>query len=666
MAVANNTSPGLTSVETDLTNAVPATGASTGAFVGQFSWGPCLQYVNVGSVNDLIANFYTPNDTNYVDFFSAASFLAYTGNLIVVRVTDEVAINATDTGTGLLVQNAANQAVVATSSPTQKFVAKYPGILGNSLAVEVCDSRHFANWKYASLFDQAPGTSAAAAAVGASNDEVHVVVVDTQGLFSKVPGSVLETFSFLSKALDAVDANNSPNYYISVLNNQSAYVWAFATVSGALVSDVLVGGDTVASATVGTAGTGYVQSSTTVTFSAAPAGGVTAQGTAVVTAGAITGITITNPGQGYTAPPTITIAGAGTGAAATAVLSTATDNAGIAWGTKLVVSGVASAYATLVAPLDLPLTGGLDSTSVGSSEIISGLEMMQDAEQVDVGLLFVGSAGGSTNWQAVVQYAISDVAEQRQDMVVFFSPCIEDVLNLTQTAASAAVLARLATLGSSSSYAVMDSGWKLMYDVYNDKYRWIPLNADIAGLCARTDNTNNPWWSPAGFNRGNLLNVTSLAFNPNLTSRNALYKMGINPVVTFTAEGTVLYGDRTLQGKNSAFSQIGVRRLFITLRKQISSYAKGLLFEFNDTFSQNQFVSNINPYMGQVKGQRGCSDYYVVCNATNNPPSVVQAKQFVGTIYVKPNYSINWITLNFVAVNQSVSFTEVAGGTNAG
>lgn len=658
-----NTSPGLTTTETDLTNTVPTAGASSGAFVGSFSWGPVLQYVSVGSTNDLVSNFYTPNDVNYVDWFSAASFLAYTGALTVVRVIDDVAINATDAGTGLLVLNAANQQVVATTNPTDKFVAKYPGLLGNTLAVEVCDSRHFSNWKYASLFDFAPGTSASAAAVGASNDEVHVAIVDIQGLFSGVPGSVLETFAFLSKASDAVDANNTPNYYISVLNNRSKYVWAFAAIGGALISDTLVGGDTVDSViTVTAGGTGYT-TAPTVTFSAAPAGGVTATGTATVAGGVVTGITVTNPGSGYIAAPTIAIAGVGSGATATATLTTATNNAGIAWGTKLVVAGVPSAYGTLISPLDLPLSGGLDSTTIGSQELISGLEMMQDSEQVNVGLLFLGAAGGATSWQAVVQYAIQNVAEVRQDLVTFFSPCLEDVLNLTQTAASAAVLARLASLNSTSSYAVMDSGWKLMYDVYNDKYRWIPLNADIAGLCARTDNTNNPWWSPAGFNRGVVKNVASLAYNPNLTSRNALYKMGVNPVVTFTNDGTVLYGDRTLQGKNSAFSQIGVRRLFITLRKQISSYAKGLLFEFNDTFTQNQFKSNVNPYLAQVKGQRGVQDYYVVCDSTNNTPAVVQAKQFVGSIFVKPNYSINWITLNFVAVNQSVSFTEVAGGT---
>lgn len=660
-----NTSPGLTTTETDLTNSVPTAGASAGAFVGQFSWGPVLQYVSVGSVNDIVTNFYTPNDTNYIDWFEAASFLAYTGALTIVRVVDDTAINATDSGTGLLVLNAQNQAVVATSSPTDKFVAKYPGLLGNTIAVEVCDSRNFTNWQYAGLFDMAPGTSASAAAVGASNDEVHIAIVDTQGLFSGVPGSVLETWAFLSKALDAVDANNSPNYYISVLNNSSAYVWAFAAIGGALVSNVVSGGDAVASCTIGAGGTDYVQATTTITFSAAPAGGITATGEAVITGGVLTGITITNPGRGYTADPTVTVAGAGTGATATAVLTTPVTNAATPWGTKLLVAGVPSAYATLVTPLALSLSGGLDSVSVGSQEIIGGLEMMQDSEQVNVGLLFLGQAGGSSSWEAVVSYAINDVAQVRQDLVVFFSPCIEDVLNLTQTAATTAVLARLAGLGIVSSYAVMDSGWKLMYDVYNDVYRWVPLNADIAGLCARTDNTNNPWWSPAGFNRGQLSNVTSLAFNPNLTSRNALYKMGINPVVTFTTEGTVLYGDRTLQGKNSAFSQIGVRRLFITLRKQISSYAKGLLFEFNDTFTQNQFVSNVNPYLGQVKGQRGCSDYYVVCDSTNNTPTVVQAKQFVGSIYIKPNYSINWITLNFVAVNQSVSFTEVAGGSNA-
>lgn len=657
-----NTSPGLTTTETDLTNSVPTAGASAGAFVGNFSWGPVLQYVTVGSTNDVAASFYTPNDTNYVDWFTLASFLAYTGAATVVRVVDDTAINATDAGTGLLVLNAANQQVVSTSNPTDKFVAKYPGLLGNTLAVEVCDARHFSSWAYADMFDFAPGTSDSAAAVGASNDEVHIAVVDVQGLFSGVPGSVLETFAFASKASDAVDANNTPNYYISVLNNKSQYLWSFAAIGDALVSDVTGGGDTVESVTVTDGGTDYVDGTTVVTFAAAPSGGVTATGTAVIAAGVITGITITKPGQGYLTAPAVTIAGAGTGATATSVLSAATTNAGTAWGTKLRVNGVPSEYATLVAPLNLPLSGGLDSAAIAAQEIISGLEMMQDSEQVDVGLLFLGQAGGSSSWEAVVQYAIQDVAEVRQDLVTFFSPCLEDVLNQTQAAASAAVLARLATLNSASSYAVMDSGWKLMYDVYNDKYRWVPLNGDIAGLCARTDNTNNPWWSPAGFNRGQLSNVTSLAFNPNLTSRNALYKMGINPVVTFTTDGTVLYGDRTLKGKNSAFSQIGVRRLFVTLRKQISSYAKGLLFEFNDTFTQTQFVSNVNPYLGQVKGQRGVTDYYVVCDSTNNTPLVVQSKQFVGSIFVKPNYSINWITLNFVAVNQSVSFTEVAGG----
>jgi len=663
-----NLSPGLNTTETDLTNSVPTGGASAGAFVGQFSWGPVLSYVNVGSVNDIVSNFYKPNDANYVDWLVAASFLAYTGALTMVRVVDSHAINASDDGAGLLVLNAANQTVVATSNPTAMFTAKYPGLLGNALAVSVTDAHGFDSWAYAGLFDSAPGTSASAAAVGAKNDELHVAIIDVQGMFSGVPGSVLETFAYLSKAADAVNANNTPNYYISVLNATSQYVWAFKAIGGTLVGTTVSGGDQVASA-VATAGTGYTQATTTVTFSAPAAGGIQATGTVTVTAGAVAGITITNPGGGYITPATATITDTGvtpgTGATVTVTMTTVVTDIATPWGTKLMVAGVASAYAGLVSNLNLPLSGGLDSTLVGSQEIIAGLEMFQNQEAVDVGLLFTGHAGGTTSWQAVNQFAVNQVAEQRQDLVVFLSPDISDVLNLTQAAASTAVAARYATLQSTSSYAVMDSGWKLMYDVYNDKYRWVPLNGDIAGLCARTDNTNNPWWSPAGYNRGHIQNVVSLAFNPTKTSRDTLYKLGINSVVSLTSDGTLLYGDRTLQGKNSAFSQIGVRRLFITLRKQISSYAKGLLFEFNDVFTQNQFVANVNPYMGQVKGQRGVLDYYVVCNSTNNTPVVVQNKQFVGTIFVKPNYSINWIQLNFTAVNQSVSFTEVAGGTHA-
>jgi len=213
----------------------------------------------------------------------------------------------------------------------------------------------------------------------------------------------------------------------------------------------------------------------------------------------------------------------------------------------------------------------------------------------------------------------------------------------------------------SSSYAVMDSGWKYMYDKYNDVYRWVPLNGDVAGLCARTDTERDPWFSPAGLTRGQIKNVIKLAYNPNKAQRDTLYKAGINPVVSFTGEGTLLYGDKTLLGRPSAFDRINVRRLFIVLEKSISKAARSALFEFNDEFTRAQFVNLVEPFLRTVQGRRGIYDYRVVCDESNNTPEVIDRNEFVGDIYVKPAKSINFIQLNFVAVRTGVAFEEIVG-----
>jgi phage tail sheath protein FI len=214
---------------------------------------------------------------------------------------------------------------------------------------------------------------------------------------------------------------------------------------------------------------------------------------------------------------------------------------------------------------------------------------------------------------------------------------------------------------TSSSYAVMDSGWKYQFDKYNNVYRWVPLNGDIAGLCVRTDFDRDPWYSPAGFNRGQIKNVVKLAWNPNKTQRDELYKKGINPVITFPGEGTVLYGDKTMLARPSAFDRINVRRLFIVLEKAIARAAKYSLFEFNDEFTRAQFVSLVEPYLRDVQGRRGIYAYRVVCDQTNNTPEVIDRNEFVGDIYIKPARSINFIQLNFVAVRTGVAFDEIVG-----
>jgi phage tail sheath protein FI len=272
----------------------------------------------------------------------------------------------------------------------------------------------------------------------------------------------------------------------------------------------------------------------------------------------------------------------------------------------------------------------------------------------------VTSVNGQTvsNFQ-LANYIIDNIAELRKDVVVFLSPDKSTVINNVGREASTLVNWRGAV--RDTSYAVMDSGYKYQYDRYNDVYRWIPMNGDIAGLCARTDDLRDPWWSPAGFNRGQIKNLVKVAFNANKAEADLMYTNGVNPVISFVGQGTVLYGDKTLQSKPSAFDRINVRRLFIVLEKAISLAAKYSLFEFNDDFTRSQFKNLVNPYLRNVKGRRGIQDFIVVCDDTNNTPQIIDTNQFVGDIYIKPARSINFIQLNFVAVPTGVAFSEVIG-----
>lgn len=298
------------------------------------------------------------------------------------------------------------------------------------------------------------------------------------------------------------------------------------------------------------------------------------------------------------------------------------------------------------------LGGGVDGTTLAANTE-TALALFANPDYVDISLLMTADAGN------VVQgYAIGSIGEVRKDCVVFCSPPLANTQDVTGAAAS---IANYVSPLQHSSYAVFDSGWKYQYDKYNDIFRWVPLNGDMAGLCAQTDNLRDPWWSPAGLQRGNVKNVIKLAFNPAKADRDTLYKAGVNPVVAFPGEGTVLFGDKTFLNFTSAFDRINVRRLFIVLEKSISRAARASLFEFNDAFTRAQFVSLVTPFLRTVQGRRGITDFKVVCDDTNNTPAIIDANQFVGDIYIKPARSINFIQLNFVAVRTGVSFSEVIG-----
>ena len=555
-------SPGVNVSEIDLTTVIPSVATSTGAFVGPFAWGPCGEVTNMSDEVRLADTFGKPDNNNYEYWFSAANFLAYGNNLKVVRAFNSTStVNATANGAALLIRNADDYEENHTGYSANSwngFASRWPGALGNSLRVSVADAASYTGWAYASQFTSAPSNSSYVTSKGGAFDEMHVVVVDEDGLFSGTQGTVLEKFPFISKASDARDDSGNSNYYKNVIQSKSRYIWW-----------------------------------------------------------------LSHPVQN------------------TAV--------GTVWGS----TANASNFSNTTANITYSLSGGADGT-VSTSQITTGWDLFKNAESVDISLCVTGK-GDST----IAGYVIDNIALTRKDCVAFVSPTKASVVDNAGSEVTAITTFRNGL--TSSSYAVLDSGYKYQYDKYNDVYRWIPLNADIAGLCVRTDNERDPWFSPGGLNRGQIKNVVKLSWNPLKSERDSLYSVGVNPVVSFPGEGTVLFGDKTMLSKPSAFDRINVRRLFIVLEKAIARAARFSLFEFNDQFTRAQFVALVEPYLRDVQGRRGITDFRVVCDETNNTGEVIDRNEFVGDIYIKPARSINFIQLNFVAVRTGVSFNEVVG-----
>jgi phage tail sheath protein FI len=634
-------SPGVNVSEIDLTTIVPAVATSVGAFAGPFAWGPTREIVTISDEIRLADRFGKPNANNFEYWFTAANFLAYSNNLRVVRAANTTStLNATANGATVLIENEddyENNHEGAVNTTFGPFAARWPGALGNSLRVSMCPSAnafasnvtaqhsHTANalnilvdsttvlnvdasgganiashvypgdlisvdggssfkrvssvnataivvatsdaftanvtvgtaitrkWQYADNLGTAPSTSDFVASRGGSGDEMHVIVIDEDGLFTGSANTVLERFSFVSKASDAKDSFGNTNFYKNVINQRSNYVWWMTHQPGALN-----------------------------------------------------------------------------------------------WGNTST-----STFTSIATPFSASLTAGADGT-IGNAELITAYDKFADADSVDVSLIVSGPAD-----QTLATSLISNIAERRKDCLVFLSPQKSDVVYNAGNEASDIIQYRDSL--TSTSYAVMDSNWKYQFDKYNDTYRWIPMNGDVAGLCVRTDLERDPWFSPGGLNRGIIKNVIKLAWSPSKANRDDLYVKGINPIVSFPGEGTVLFGDKTLLAKPSAFDRINVRRLFIVIEKAIARAARFSLFEFNDQFTRAQFVNLVEPYLRDVAGRRGITDFRVVCDETNNTQEIIDRNEFIGDIYIKPVRSINFIQLNFVAVRSGVSFEEVVG-----
>ena len=559
-------SPGVQVKEIDATSVVPAVSTSIGGFAGAFNWGPVEEVRLVSSEDSMASIFSTPDNDTAKYFLTAASFLKYGNALKVVRVVETTANNASSTGdTTLVVKNEDSyDSQTFTLSAQGTWIAKYPGDLGNSISVHMCadgTGTNFSSWTYAGQFDAKPETSDYAVLKGKTGilDELHIAVVDKLGYISGTPGTVLETFSFLSQLSDAKDGSGTSTYYKNVINNQSKYIW-WGDHHATLVS----AGESVTQQVASTAMAGVVNGAN--------------------------------------------------------------------------------------------LSGGIDGNEPTAANIATGFDLLSDSETIDVNLLFAYPDANGVN---TIAADLISIAESRKDCMAFISPPLEDSVNAT--APTTSVVAYADTLNS-TSYASLDSGAVYVYDKYNDVYRWIGSAGLCAGLCANADNVADAWFSPAGVNRGQLLGVTKLAYNPTKAQRDELYKSRVNPLVSFPGQGTMLFGDKTLLSRPSAFDRINVRRLFIVLEKAISVAAKAQLFEFNDEFTRAQFRNLLEPFLRDVKGRRGVTDFLVVCDETNNTGQVIDSNNFVADIFIKPSRSINFITLNFIATRTGVDFSEVAGG----
>ena len=661
-------SPGVLVTEKDLTNVIPAVSTSIGAIGVVSEKGPMDEITTVSSESEYVRVFGKPDANTFEYFFSATNFLQYGNALRVVRaVTGN--LNAASGGSGLQIKNTTDYLDNYSdgSGSIGSWIAREAGTAGNNLKVSMCTNstayqsllggsnlvndataeigdttitvdagtgvqvgdviefgdisgnftaapsgsyykvtaiathvlsisrfdpasgktetgglRHAVannahvrrHWEYYFNFSNAPTTTDDATAAGASNDELHIAVVDEDGGITGTAGSILETFEGVSQASDAKDAQGNSNYYVDVLYRSSEFIYWMDHES-----------------------------------------------------------TLANAGS-----PKLN---------ATTKAAVAFDNQGTAALTVFKAS----------------LSGGTDDNAPTLGEMALAYDKFADSETVDINFLIAGPSDGPATDATGVTHAtkVIDVAESRKDVVAFISPARADVVNVSDPISQTANVKAFADALSSSSYAVIDSGYKYMYDKYNDIYRYVPLNGDIAGLAARTDIVADPWYSPAGFSRGQIRGAVKLAFNPNQTQRDDLYKARVNPVVTFPGQGTLLFGDKTALTKPSAFNRINVRRLFITMEKAVSTAAKFQLFEFNDEFTRAQFRNLIEPFLRDVQGRRGITDFSVVCDETNNTAEVIDRNEFVADIFVKPNRSINFIKLNFIATRSGVSFSEVAG-----
>jgi len=649
--MAFSVSPSVIVREVDASQAVPGVATAPAAIAGIFKWGPTNDPILITSENQLVDRFGTPTDDNYETFFTATDYLSYSNALYVARADDG---SLTASGTTEVLD--ANNNVIAEDSTYAAFGAKYPGALGNSIEVSWATSGSFTD---------------TVAAVGD---------IEANGISNN---SVSQTIEFNSSDLTFETANTvaAPSVYVGdvlVVGNSSVgfQELTVSSVSSSEIEEEFGSGNTAVTATVGTTteltfNTRYTLAETDLnklsivkkwqynsTFGKAPAAGhihvaiIDKDGLISGTPNEILEVfdnvsttegSVDPQGASNFYETVIENKSSWVKIANTAVITAAMTNENSIGTEKL------NAYETM--------SGGTDAsteTSATLSSLAFAWDTFKNTNEIDISFILQGK-GDDLGVRA--NYIISNVADYRRDCVAFISPSKEAVVDELKTNSKMENAIAYRNKIQNSSYAFIDSGYKYRYDKYNDKYRWTPLNGDMAGLSARVD----PWESPAGYRKGIIKNIVKLAFNPSKPQRDVLYSADVNPVMSQAGRGIVLFGDKTGLGINSAFDRLNVRRLFIAVEKSIATAAESFLFEFNDDFTQTQFKNIVDPFLRDIQGRRGIIDYRVVSDASVNTPEVVDANKFRASIFIKPARSINVIELTFVATRTGVEFDEIVG-----
>jgi hypothetical protein len=629
-------SPGVLVQERDLTRIIPAVSTSIGAFAGEFRKGPIDEIISISSEQELVDTFGKPDSNNFESFFSAANFLSYSNALRVVRATQTGLLNASTGGTGILIENTEDyQDNYSTGQgAVGNFAARTAGAWGNNLQVSTCPS--------ATAYEEVDKTTI---------NDASTAVGDTTITFTSGTGFNVGDLINFGEA-------GGYEYRITAVSTNDITFVRKETGTGGLHTAVADGSNVrrrwrYYDQVDGAPGTSAYVSDRSGSNDELHVvvidedGGISGTpGEVIETFSKLSKASDAKTPQGDSNYYPDVIYNK-----SNYIYWMDHNSSGTNWGT----AAAGLTFTDVATPTLESMSAGADGSTASTAQLKTAYEKFADSETVDVGLIIAGK-GDATHIDNLIT-----VAEDRKDAIVFCSPERADVVNVANSTTQTSNVKSFFSGIRSSSYVVFDSGYKYMYDRYNDVYRYVPLNGDIAGLAARTDLIADSWFSPAGLNRGIIRGAVKLAYNPSKAQRDELYPARVNPVVTMPGQGTVLFGDKTGLSTPSAFDRINVRRLFITLEKAVSTASKFQLFEFNDEFTRANFRNIVEPFLREVQGRRGITDFLVVCDETNNTGEVIDRNEFLAEIFVKPARSINFITLKFVATRTGVAFEEVAG-----